>query len=175
MKLLSTTCLLRKNCQSNKDGKWKQMFFLPKGLRGMASESHVCFLSNCTNWLSCPPWQPLACFLDPCGFTCSESRHGSGGRQQALKTEEGLGLSVSAQLRAIGPFLPPTQHPPKQAWEPLLGRQERARAFYSLTEFIFPFWGRAARSNTSEMGRVLGTQAPPPPFSSWPPPLRLCF
>lgn len=31
MKLLSTTCLLRKNCQSNKDAKWKQMLFYQKG------------------------------------------------------------------------------------------------------------------------------------------------
>lgn len=113
MKLLSTTCLLRKNCQSNKDAKWKQMFFYRKGSEEwLQIVMFVFWVTGPTDFLVRHD-SPRPVSWAPAGARAqTESSHGSWGSQQALKTEDGLGLSVSAQLRATTPAWPPP--PPSQ-------------------------------------------------------------
>lgn len=122
LKLLSTTGLLRKNCQSNKDAKWKQMFFLPKVLSGMALDIRVCFLSNCTSWLSCPPPQPPACFLGPSGYTGSNRAWPPQPSFPASPEDRGRpgALSLNSASEPPAPPLPlqaPQNGPESHAWQ----------------------------------------------------------
>lgn len=155
---------LKEKLSSNTKAKWKQMFFYQKGSQEWLQILRFAF------WVAVPTDflvhhdSPCA-LLGPLAGTRAQTGpgHGSWGFQWALKTEAGLEFSVSARLQSHWhlPILPCFPHP-----SPLpQNRPEShffARRAYSLAEFIFPFWGREACLNSSEMGRVLGTQAPPP-------------
>lgn len=91
----------KKTCQTSKDAKWKQMFSYqkcsPERFQIFTSVFEVTVLTN----FSCPLFSPWHVSWAPLG---THAQTGPGwsslSSQQALKTREGLGLSVFTRLQS---------------------------------------------------------------------------
>lgn len=135
---------------------------LPKGLSGMASDIPVCFRSNCTNWLSCPPWQPPACFLGPCEYNCSNIVPPWQLGFPASPEDRGrLGaLSHGSALEPLAPAcIPPT---PETSLRATLRKEREGKGILFSGCVLFSLLGKGSPLELLWDGKGLGNTSCPP-------------